>query len=71
MFAFTSPYAKMDSCFNNGKDPPHTFHIQGQSCHMIGSMLPMSSQTPKLMQLYIYDTGTKIQNRIKGIKYVL
>lgn len=70
MFAFTSPYAKMDNCFINGKGPPHTFHIQGQSCRMIGSMLPMSSQTPKFMQLYIY-TGTKIQNRIKRINYVL
>lgn len=32
MFVFTSPCAKMDNYFNNGIGP-HTFRIQGQSCH--------------------------------------
>ncbi|CAK8568735.1 unnamed protein product [Lathyrus sativus] len=67
MFAFTSPGAKMDNCFNNGNGPP-TFHIQGQSCNKIGSMLPMPGQNPKFEQLYIYDTESEIQNRISGIR---
>lgn len=36
----------MDNCFNNGKCPPN-FSIQGQACHMIGSMLPMLGHSPK------------------------
>lgn len=39
MFAFTSPKAKLDNRFNNGRGPP-TIRIQGQSCHRIGSLLP-------------------------------
>lgn len=70
MFVFTSPSAKMDNRFNNGRGPP-TFRIQGQSCHIIGSMLPLSGQNPKFTQLYIYDTENEIQNRINGIRYVL
>ncbi|XP_058781580.1 uncharacterized protein LOC131655790 [Vicia villosa] len=69
MFAFTSHGTKMDNRFNNGSVPP-TFRIQGQACHRIGSMLPMSGQTPKFAKLYIYDTEHEIQHRIKGIRYL-
>ncbi|XP_058746023.1 uncharacterized protein LOC131618884 [Vicia villosa] len=53
----------MDNRFNNDKGPP-SFRIQGQSCHKIGSMLPMPRHTQKFVQLYIYDTGNEIQNRV-------
>jgi hypothetical protein len=69
MFAFTSPGAKLDNRFNNGRGPPN-IRIQGQACHIIGSMLPMPGQAPKFAQLYIYDTENEIQNRMQGIRYI-
>ncbi|KAI5413759.1 hypothetical protein KIW84_058058 [Lathyrus oleraceus] len=67
MFAFTSPGAKVDNRFNNGRFPPN-FRIQGQSCHRIGSMLPMSGQNPRFAQLYVYDTENEIENRMHGFR---
>ncbi|XP_019435271.1 PREDICTED: uncharacterized protein LOC109341753 [Lupinus angustifolius] len=66
MFAFTSPGAKLDRSFNDGRGPP-TFRIQGQACHRIGSLLPMPGNAPKFAQLYIYDTENEIQNRLVGL----
>lgn len=70
MFAFTSPGAKVDNRFNNGRGPPN-IRIQGQSCHRIGSLLPMPGENPRFAQLYIYDTENEIQNRIHGFRYPL
>ncbi|KAI5392584.1 hypothetical protein KIW84_077109 [Lathyrus oleraceus] len=67
MFAFTSPAAKVDNRFNNGRCPPN-FHIQGQSCHRIGSMLPVPGQNPRFAQLYVYDTENEIENRMHGFR---
>ncbi|KAI5383244.1 hypothetical protein KIW84_070594 [Lathyrus oleraceus] len=67
MFAFTSPGAKVDNRFNNGRCPPN-FRIQGQSCHRIGSMLPMPGQNPRFAQLYVYDTENEIENRMHGFR---
>ncbi|CAH9127450.1 unnamed protein product, partial [Cuscuta epithymum] len=67
MFAFTSPGARIDKSVNDGRGPP-TFKIQGQTCHRVGSMLPMPGQHPKFAQLYIYDTEHEIENRIRGIR---
>ncbi|XP_058726301.1 uncharacterized protein LOC131597634 [Vicia villosa] len=67
MFAFTSPGAKMDNRFNNGRGPPN-YRIQGQSCHRIGSMLPLPGQNPRFAQLYIYDTEHEIQHRVNEFK---
>jgi hypothetical protein len=69
MFAFTSPGAKLDNRFNNGRGPPN-IRLQGQSCHRIGSLLPVPGQAPKFAQLYIYDTENEIQNRMQGIRYL-
>ncbi|KAF1865982.1 hypothetical protein Lal_00041680, partial [Lupinus albus] len=60
MFAFTSLGAKIDRSVNNSRGLP-TIRIQGQSCHRIGSMLPMPRQFPKFAQLYIYDTEHEIK----------
>ncbi|XP_019438873.1 PREDICTED: uncharacterized protein LOC109344563 [Lupinus angustifolius] len=46
MFAFTSPGAKIDKSFNDGRGPP-SFRIQGQACHVIGSLLPIPGNSPK------------------------
>ncbi|XP_058776623.1 uncharacterized protein LOC131650945 [Vicia villosa] len=67
MFSFTSPGAKIDNRFNNGRGPP-TMRIQGQTCHRIGSLLPPQGQKPKFAQLYIYDTENEVENRMHGLR---
>jgi len=67
MFAFTSPGAKIDNKYNSGGGPPN-LRIQGQSCHIIGSLLPPIGQQPKFAQLYIYDTENEIHNRIQSLR---
>ncbi|XP_058774354.1 uncharacterized protein LOC131648630 [Vicia villosa] len=67
MFAFTSPGAKMDNRFNNGRGSPN-YRIQGQSCHRIGSMLPLPGEKARFAQLYIFDTEHEVQNRIDGFR---
>jgi len=69
MFAFTSPGAKVDTTFNNGKGPPN-LRIQGQSCHRIGSLLPIPGGLPKFAQVYIYDTENELQNRMESLRYM-
>lgn len=68
IFAFTSPGANLYRSFNNGRGPP-SIRIQGQPCHLIGSLLPMPCHTPKFSQLYIYDIENEIQNRLKKLRY--
>ncbi|PNY04258.1 helicase-like protein [Trifolium pratense] len=48
-----------------GRGPP-TIWIQGQTCHRMGSLLPLPGQSPKFAQLYIYDTDNEINNRMQG-----
>ncbi|XP_057456739.1 uncharacterized protein LOC130747739 isoform X2 [Lotus japonicus] len=67
MFAFTSPGAKLDTSINDGKGPP-TIRIQGQTCHLIGSLLPKPGDSPKFAQLYIYDTENEVQNRLSTFR---
>ena len=69
MFAFTSPGAKMENKFKNGRGPPN-YRIQGQSCHHIRSMLPLPGQNPHFAQLYIFDTEHEIQNKVDGVRFV-
>ncbi|CAI8585366.1 unnamed protein product [Vicia faba] len=59
MFAFTSPGMKFDNRFLAGSGPPN-IRIHGQTCHRIGSMLPLTGQSPKFAQLYVYDTDNEI-----------
>jgi hypothetical protein len=70
MFAFTSPGMKIDNTFNKGRGPP-TIRIQGQTCHRMGSLLPLPGQSPQFAQLYIYDTNNEINNRMKGFRLLL
>jgi len=35
-----------DTTTNKGRGPPN-FRMQGQTCHRIGSMLPVEGQRPK------------------------
>lgn len=68
MFSFSSPGFKVDKGINSRRGPP-TIRIQGQSCHRIGSMLPLPGRPPKFAQLYIYDTDNELQNRVHGLRY--
>jgi hypothetical protein len=67
MFSFTSPGMKMDDNMNKGRGPP-TLRLQGQTCHRIGSMLPLPGQRPKFAQLYIFDTENEISNRMSSFR---
>jgi hypothetical protein len=67
MFSFTSPGMQIDKGITRGRGPP-TIRIQGQTCHRIGSMLPVIGQKPKYAQLYIYDTENEIDNRMDGFR---
>lgn len=69
MFSFTSPGISMDTDIGKGRGPP-TLRLHGQTCHRIGSMLPLAGQRPKFAQLYIYDTDNEISNRISSFKSV-
>lgn len=68
MFAFTFASAKLDRTINDGRGLP-IIQIQGQPCHRIGSLLPMTGDPPKFLQLYIYDTENEVQNRLHAIRY--
>ena len=46
MIAFGSPRAKMDTSLLKGKGLA-IYKIHGQSCHLIGSLLPMVGKPPK------------------------
>uniref|UniRef100_A0A0R0GI82 Helitron helicase-like domain-containing protein n=1 Tax=Glycine max TaxID=3847 RepID=A0A0R0GI82_SOYBN len=68
MFAFTSASIKFDKTISHSRGPP-TIKIQGQPCHMIGSLLPMPRKEPKFAQLYIYETENEVHNRINTVSH--
>jgi hypothetical protein len=63
LFAFTSIGANIDKSVNDGRGPP-VFKICGQVHHRIGSLHPPDDDTPKFIQLYIYDTTNEVSNRL-------
>ncbi|GKD54835.1 DNA helicase, partial [Tanacetum coccineum] len=63
MFAMTSLGANVDKSINNGKGP-YVFRISGQLYHWIGSLCPEEGQSPRFLQLYIYDTTNEVKNRL-------
>jgi len=54
-FAFSSLGVKQDLSVYGPKGI-HTFRIQGQLCHLIGSLLPLPGNQPAFSQIYIYDS---------------
>jgi hypothetical protein len=66
LFAFTSMGAHIDRSLNDGRGPP-VFKVCGQIHHRIGSLLPMTDQPPKFLQLYVYDTSHEVNNRIRSL----
>ena len=53
--AFTSLGVEVDNSVNEGGGGPPTFHIHGELCHRLGSLLPCNGDRPTYTQLYIYD----------------
>ena len=66
MFAFTSLGGNVDHHVNSGRGP-YVYRISGQNHHKIGSVLPMDGETPRFAQLYIYDTGNEVPNKIRAL----
>ena len=54
-FAFSSIGVKQDLSVY-GPRGIYTFRIQGQLCHLIGSLLPLPGRQPAFSQIYIYDS---------------
>ncbi|CAN6839969.1 unnamed protein product [Brassica oleracea] len=46
---------------------PYTIRIQGQTHHRIGSLIPRQGRPPEYLQLYIFDTGNEVKNRLKAM----
>jgi hypothetical protein len=55
--------AHIDTSVNDGRGPP-LFKMCGQVHHHVGSLLTKDGVTPQFLQLYIYDIGNEIQNRL-------
>jgi hypothetical protein len=64
LFAFTSMGAHVDNSVNDGCGPL-VFKISSQVHHRICSLLPLNDETPKFLQLYIYDTSNEVRNRLR------
>lgn len=66
MFAFTSMGGTVDHSINNGGGP-YVYRLNGQNHHVFGSLIPNDGDTPKICQLYIYDTENEISNRMQWV----
>nr|GEU62523.1 helitron helicase-like domain-containing protein [Tanacetum cinerariifolium] len=55
--------AKVDESINVGRGP-YVFNVSGQIYHWIGSLCPPIGERPRFLQLYIYDTDNKVQNKM-------
>lgn len=63
MINMTSFGAQINDSVNNDRGP-YVFKISGQVYHWIGSLCPMNNDDPCFLQLYIYDTQNKVDNRM-------
>ncbi|KAF7839557.1 DNA helicase PIF1, ATP-dependent [Senna tora] len=64
IFAFTSMGVHLDGDLANGREGVYSFRAQGAIYHKIGGFLHSSSERPRFLQLYIYDTDNEINNRV-------
>jgi hypothetical protein len=71
MFAFSSLGVKIDKSVWGPKGV-HTFRIQGELCHLIGSLLPEPARKPAFQQIYIFDPDSEreIQARVDLMDYL-
>ncbi|XP_021975391.1 uncharacterized protein LOC110870521 [Helianthus annuus] len=64
MFSMTSFGGKVDDSVNIGS-APYVFKIEGQVYHSLGSLCPTDNESPRFLQMYIYDTNNEIVNRLR------
>ncbi|XP_042942909.1 uncharacterized protein LOC122277096 [Carya illinoinensis] len=64
-FAFTSFGVKFDKDLCRRNRGIYTFRTQGQIYHYINDLVP-SNRRPSYLQLYFYDTGHELENRISN-----
>ncbi|PWA90538.1 helitron helicase-like domain-containing protein [Artemisia annua] len=63
MFAMTSFGATIENSINTGRGP-YVFRVSGQIYHWIGGFCPENDDTPRFLQMYVYDTDHEVQNRL-------
>nr|GEV97104.1 helitron helicase-like domain-containing protein [Tanacetum cinerariifolium] len=63
MFIMTSLGARIDDSINIGRGP-YVFKISGQLYHCLGSLCLAEGDVPRFLQLYVYDTEYKVDNRM-------
>lgn len=63
MFSMTSFGASVDETINDGSGP-YVFKVAGQVSHWIGSLCPKVGDSPRFLQLYMYDTENEVANRM-------
>ncbi|PWA94672.1 helitron helicase-like domain-containing protein [Artemisia annua] len=63
MFAMTSFGATIDNSINTGRGP-YVFRVSGQIYHFIGGFCPANDDTPRFLQMYIYDTEHEMRHRL-------
>ncbi|KAL7212474.1 hypothetical protein ACSBR2_015211 [Camellia fascicularis] len=64
VFSFTSIGVHVDGNLATRTRGVYTFCAQGSIYHKIGSLLPNSSDRPRYLQLYVYDTNHENENRM-------
>ncbi|KAL7175402.1 hypothetical protein ACSBR2_029073 [Camellia fascicularis] len=64
VFSFTSMGVHVDENLGTRTRGVYTFHAQGAIYHKIGSLLPNSSDRPRYLQLYVYDTDHENENQM-------
>ncbi|XP_028094699.1 uncharacterized protein LOC114294746 [Camellia sinensis] len=64
VFSFTSMDVHVDENLATRTQGVYTFRAQGAIYHKIGSLLPNSSDRPRYLQLYVYDTDYENENRM-------
>ncbi|KAJ7059824.1 hypothetical protein C8F01DRAFT_1293979 [Mycena amicta] len=63
--SFTLLGVKIDNMYNNGGGP-YSFHIRGELCHRIGSLLPAEGQNPTYAQLYFHEPQAALDYRMRN-----
>lgn len=63
-FSFTSFGVKYDKDLCKRNKGIYTFRVQGQVYHYINELIPLDS-SPSYLQLYFYDIGHELENRLK------
>nr|XP_043639291.1 uncharacterized protein LOC122610362 [Erigeron canadensis] len=64
IFSMTSFGATINDSINDGS-APYVFRIEGQIHHWLGTICPPVGETPRFLQMYIYDTDNELRNRLR------